>query len=300
MRQFGQTLWKALDKFFADQCPTMAAALSFSTVFSLPALLALLLMLVGTVTDPAAVEHTITEQTAGLIGKAGGEQVATIISQARDTRVNATVAAVLGLVAVLFGATAAFAQLQTALNRAWNVKPDPLRGQIRNFMAKRVFSFGVVITVAFLLLVSLALTALFSAIGTKLTSGLAAAPALLEILSTIISFVLISLLFAFMFKYLPDARIAWRDVRVGAVGTALLFLLGKTVIGLYLGASDPGSAFGAAGSLALVLLWVYYTSIIVLFGAEFTRIRAEKHGRAVQPQKGAVAFVEEERRVKEG
>lgn len=300
VRGVGQLLWRTIDRFFADDCPNLAGALSFSTFFSMPALMALLLMLVGFVTDPAEVQRAITTQAGGLVGKAGGEQVRTILEHARQTDVDPSITAVLGLLALTFGATTAFAQLQAALNRAWGVKPDPLRGQVRNFLMKRVFSFGVVVTVAFLLLVSLSATAMLGAVSERLTGGLNAPAVLIETGTAVLSFLLVAVLFAMMFKYLPDARVAWRDVRVGAVGTALLFVLGKTAIGLYLGSHDPGTAYGAAGSLAVILIWVYYTSMIVLLGAEFTRVWAQRHGRAVMPEKGAVAFVEEERRVVEG
>jgi membrane protein len=210
------------------------------------------------------------------------------------------VRAVISGVLLLFGATAAFASLQNALNRAWNVKPDPRRGQIRNFLAKRVFSFGVMITVGFMLLVSLSLTATLSALGTRLTSGLGIPEPVLRVIDVALSFALVTLLFAAMFKLLPDAKIAWRDVVVGAVGTAIFFVLGKLAIGYYLGRSDPGSAYGAAGSLAIIMIWVYYTSMIVLFGAMFTRVWAERYGRGVHPEKGAVEFAEIEKRVEEG
>jgi membrane protein len=180
------------------------------------------------------------------------------------------------------------------------VKPDPSRNQIRVFLVKRVFGFGILITVAFLLLVSLALSAVIAAISEALTNQFGLPPVLLQIATAVGSFVVIALLFAVMFRYLPDARISWRDVRAGALGTALWFVLGRTLIGLYLGRADPGSVYGAAGSLALVLIWVYYTSMVVLFGAEFTKLWAQRYGKGIVPIKGAVAYVEEERSVAKG
>jgi membrane protein len=295
-----QLLWQTVDKFFGDGCPTMAAALSFYTFFSLPALLSLLLLLVGTVADPQAVERSITDQVEGLLGRAGADQVRTIIVHARQTYVDASMAALLGALAVIFGATTAFAQLQDALNQVWGVKPDPTRGQIRNFVVKRIFSFGVVLALAFLLLVSLGLSAGLAAVGQMATSRLGAPAAALEAANWVFSLTVIAALFAVMFKLLPDARIAWTDVGPGALGTALLFVLGRSVIGYYLGRTDPGSAYGAAGSLAVVLIWVYYSSMIVLFGAEFTRVWAERFGRGVRPVRGAVEVVQEERPVQRG
>jgi membrane protein len=300
LRQALQLLWRTIDKFFGDGCPSMAAALSFYTFFSLPALLSLLLLIVGTVADPRAVEQGITEQVEGLVGRAAADQVRTIIVHARQTYVDASVAAVLGALAVLFGATTAFAQLQDALNQVWGVKPDPTRNQILNFLMKRIFSFGVVLALAFLLLVSLGLSAALAAVGTMATSRLGAPLALLEAANWVLSLTVIAGLFGVMFKLLPDARIAWADVWPGALGTALLFVLGRSIIGFYLGRTDPGSAYGAAGSLAVVLIWVYYSSMIVLFGGEFTRVWAERFGRGVRPVHGAVAVVQEEHPVARG
>jgi len=293
-------LWGTVFKFFGDGCPTMAASLSFYTFFSLPALLSLLLLFVGGFADPQEVERAITEQAGGLIGRAGGDQVRVILTHARQTYVDRSAAALVSVAAVLFGATTAFAQLQDALNKVWSVKPDPRRNEIQNFLAKRVFSFGVVMAVAFLLLVSLALSAALAAFGALVTGGLGAPAVLLQWANELFSFVVIASLFAVMFKLLPDARIAWSDVWAGALATALLFVLGKNVIGFYLGRTDPGNAYGAAGSLAVVLIWVYYSSMILLFGAEFTRGWAERYGSGVKPEKGAVEVVEEEHAVQRG
>jgi len=299
IREALRLLWRTIDRFFGDGCPSMAAALSFYTFFSLPALLSLLLLLVGTVTDPLAVERAITDQVGGLIGRAGADQVGVILAHSRQA-VDASVAAILSGVALFFGATTAFAQLQDALNRVWSVKPDPTQNQIRGFLVKRIFSFGVVLAVAFLLLVSLALSAALAAFGSVVTARLGVPELLLAAANGVVSFAVVSGLFAVMFKLLPDARIGWPDVWPGALGTALLFVLGKGVIGFYLGRSDPGNAYGAAGSLAVVLIWVYYLSMIVLFGAEFTRAWADRYGGGVKPEPGAVEVVQDERAVQRG
>ncbi len=182
----------------------------------------------------------------------------------------------------------------------WGVKPDPRRNQLRVFLTKRVFSFGVVITVAFLLLVSLALHTGLVALGGAMQARYGASVVLLQVTTEAGSFLVSALLFAVMFRYLPDARIGWADVRAGAIGSAVLFVVGKSLIGLYLGSADPSSVYGAAGSLALVLIWVYYTSMSLLLGAEFTQLWAQRYGRGIIPQKGAVAYVEEERHVRTG
>ncbi len=278
----------------------MAAALSYATFFSLPALLSLILLVVGAAMDPTEVQRAILTQAGNLIGRAGAEQVATIIEHAARLDVDKGVAAVLSGLAVLLGASASFGTLQAALNKIWGVKPDPRRGQIRNFLVKRIFSFGVVMGVAFLLLVSLALSAFLGAVGQRVTRILGVPEALLHLSDWMISFAVLSTLFAGMYKLLPDARIAWTDVWVGSVATALLFVIGKTLIGFYLGGRDPGSAYGAAGSMAVVMIWIYYTAMVVLFGAEVTRVWTEWYGAGVRPQKGAVEVVETEKVVDAG
>ena len=300
VRGFVSLLWATVFAFFSDGCSTMAAALSFSTFLSLPALLTLLISLVGRFTDPQQVQRAIVGQVGDLIGTSSAAQVAAIIGNANRSEHTATVATVISLIVLILGATGLFAGLQGALNKAWGVKPDPKRNQIRVFLVKRVFSFGILITIAFLLLVSLALSTVIAAISDALTTQFGIPPVVLQVVTALGSFVVIALLFAVMFRYLPDARISWRDVRAGAVGTALWFVLGRTLIGLYLGRADPGSVYGAAGSLALVLIWVYYTSMIVLFGAEFTKLWAQRYGKGIVPNKGAIAYVEEERSVAKG
>jgi membrane protein len=300
IRGFLGLLWATVFAFFSDGCSTMAGALSFNTFLSLPALLTLILSLVGRFADPQQVQGAIVGEVSDLIGTAGASQVAAIISNASRSQQAASIATIVSLIVLILGATGLFAGLQNALNKAWGVKPDPKRNQIRVFLVKRVFSFGILITVAFLLLVSLALSTVIAAISHALTTQFGIPPVLLQVVTAVGSFLVIALLFAVMFRYLPDARISWRDVRAGAVGTALWFVLGRTLIGLYLGRSDPGSVYGAAGSLALVLIWVYYTSMIVLFGAEFTKLWAQRYGKGIVPIKGAVAYVEEERSVAKG
>ena len=297
-RGFLGLLWSTIYKFFSDSCSTMAAALSFYTFFSLPALLTLLIMLVGRVMDPTQVQKAIIAQVGALIGSAGSEQVGAIISHAKRGDGPASLATLLSILALAFGATTTFAQLQDALNKIWSVKPDPRRNQLRVFLAKRIFSFGIVVTVSFLLLVSLVLSTALAAAAARATTLMGTPPVVLQIATSTVGFVLITALFAVMYRYLPDARIAWRDVGAGALGSALLFVLGKTVIGMYLGGANPGSAYGAAGSLAVVLIWVYYTSMVVLFGAEFTELWAERYGRGVVPERGAIAYEEQEKMVR--
>lgn len=291
-------LWECINKFFSDGCGSMAASLSFYTFFSLPALLSLLLSLVGQLTDPTQLRDAIVGQVGGLIGKAGAEQVTSIIAHSSVGQGPATFGTILSVLALAFGATTSFAQLQTALNKIWAVKPDPRRNQLRVFLVKRIFSFGIVITVAFLMLVSLLVSTGLTAAAARVTSLLGTPAMLLEVAGSVVSYFVIAGLFAVMYRYLPDARIGWNDVAAGSLASALLFVIGKSLIGFYLGGTNPGSAYGAAGSLAVVLIWVYYTAMILLFGAEFTELWAERFGRGVTPEKGAIAYEETERVVK--
>jgi membrane protein len=281
--------------FWNNDCMSMAGAIAYSTVVSLPALLILLLTVTGMFVDPRSVQEALQTQLGGMIGPTGKEQIGTILVNAKRPDMDVGVASVLGVAILILGATGAFVQLQAALNKAWQVKPDPEQGGVKSFVLKRVLSFGLILGFAFLLLVSLVISAALSAVGDqlgRLLPGIAAW--VLELANNAISFAVITALLAAMFKWLPDAKIAWADVWVGAAVTTLLFILGKFAIGFYLGQSDPGAAFGAAASLAVLLVWIYYASLIVLFGAEFTQTWARRHGNRSRPEEGAMRVVEEE------
>ena len=283
-------------EFFKDEATWKAAALSYFTVFALAPLLVLLLQVASFIWDPAQVRNALTGQFQALMGQDVARQVETMMSSAEQkTAAGSGFRLVLSIGGLLFGATGAFVSLQTALNRAWEVEPDPKSGGIRNFITKRFLSLGMVLGIAFLLLVSLAVTAGLSAAGDALFGGLGEKFA--YALNFILTFGVISLLFAAIFKVLPDAKVGWRDVWVGAVATALFFVIGKFLIGLYIGQSDPGSAFGAAGALAVLLVWIYYAAVILLLGAEFTQAWMRMHGREIEPEEGAVRVVERKERV---
>lgn len=299
LRRAGGLLVQTARESLSDGCPEMAAALAYSTVFSLPPLLVLLMLIVGAVVEPATVERLLAGQIGSLLGPEGGQQVSALIRNASRPDIGG-VAAVLGVAAFLLGATAAFAQLQTALNRAWQVAPDPGRGGIGGFLLKRAISFAMILVLGFLLLASLALSALLSAVGDALATVAAegVSGALLQAINAVLSFGMVGLLFAAIFGYVPDAVVRWRDALVGGAFTALLFTLGKTLIGAYLGRSDAGSAYGAAGSLAVALLWIYYTALITLVGAEFTQVWARERGQAIVPEPGAVRVIRTHQRAR--
>jgi len=288
--------------FLEDDCQTQAAALSYYTTFSLPPLLMVLLLILGALVDPQDIRGQLEIQMGALMGPAATEQIRSILAQLHQPGSGGTLATVLSVAGLVLGASGAFGQLQAALNRTWGVAPDPQQGGVKAFMVKRLFSFGMILSVAFLLLVSLVLSAGLSAFGGALGRMLPAglSTTLLQILNFAISLLVITAVFAAIFKVLPDARVAWRDVWVGAGVTALLFVIGKFLIGFYIGRSNPGQAFGAAGSLAVLLVWVYYSSMIVLFGAEFTEAWVERRGGVITPERGAVRVLEEKRPVREG
>jgi membrane protein len=286
--------------FMKDDCMTSAAALSYYTVFSLPAILMLIMLLVSSVMDPTDVRGGLESQLQSLMGPNAGGQVRTIL-QKTEAPGGGFIPTIVGIVALIFGATGAMGQLQAALNRAWNVEPDPKQGGIRSFVTKRLFSFGMLLSIAFLLLVSLVVSAALSGAGDRLSGFLPAglSEPVLQALNLGISLLVISLLFAAMFKVLPDAKVAWRSVWAGGIATAVLFVAGKFLIGLYIGKSNPGEAYGAAGSLIVLLLWIYYSALIVLLGAEFTETWAEKRGEGIEPEPGAVRVRHEKQRVGE-
>ncbi|HYF38076.1 MAG TPA: YihY/virulence factor BrkB family protein [Gemmatimonadales bacterium] len=291
---------KSFSDFMEDDCMDSAAALSYYTIFSLPALLVLLLMLVSAVMDPNDVRGGLESQMQGLMGPTAGEQVRTMIQESEQRPKSGLLPTLLGILGVIFGATGAFGQLQKTLNRTWDVEPDPNQGGIKAFLSKRVFSLGIILTLAFFLLISLVISAAVSGMGDRLGSVLPAGLSgpVLGILNFVVSLAAITLLFAAMFKILPDAKISWRSVWVGAAVTAVLFVIGKFAIGFYLGQSNPGQAYGAAGSLAVLLLWIYYSSLIVLFGAEFTETWArERRGETIEPEPGAIRVRREKQRV---
>jgi membrane protein len=260
--------------FLEDECPLRAAALAYYTVFALPPLLILLVMLAGAVWDSAEVQRALEVQFSSLVGAEVARTLRGMLDRG-DAPGDGWAGTALGIGALLFGATGAFMQLQGALNRVWHVEPDPARSGVVNFLLKRLLSLGMIMAVAFLLVVSLAVTAVISALGARVAGFPEQA---LQAANLIVSFAVVTALFAAMFRFLPDTRTRWRDVWVGAVVTSLLFTVGKFAIGLYLGRVRPGSAFGTASALAVILVWIYYAGIIVLLGAEFTRVWAARRG----------------------
>lgn len=283
---WGRMVWslvkRAAIKWNGDDCLTLGAALAYYTVFSLAPVLVIAIAVAGAVFGQEAAQGEIVAQIRGLVGEEGATAIQSLIQSAgrQDAGARATL---IGLLVLLFGSTSAFSQLQSALNTIWEV---PLRAQsgLWEMTRSRFLSFAAVLGTGFLLSVSLVLSAAGAAFGRFGWGWVPAIGRMLELADFLGSMLVHTLLFAMIFKLLPDAAIRWRDVWVGAGVTAGLFFVGKLVIGLYLGTSDVGAAYGAAGWVILILAWVYYSAQIVLFGAEFTRAYATRlESRASSP-----------------
>lgn len=276
-----------------DRVPRLGAALAYYTLFSLAPLLIIVVALASLVFGEQAAQGRIADEISGLVGDKGAEAIQAMLQNAGAQKSSGIIATVIGLATLLFGASGVFGELQDALNTIWRVKPKPGRG-ILDIIRDRFFSFAMVLGIVFLLLVSLVVSAALAALG-KFGSGTLPTP-LLHLVDLVVSIVVVAVLFAVLFKALPDVRIAWRDVWVGAFATSVLFTFGKILIGLYLGRSSVGSAFGAAGSLVVVLAWIYYSAQIFFFGAELTKAYVHYHVPAVAPTANAVSVTDEVRR----
>jgi membrane protein len=287
-------LKQTFQEWLGDKAPQLGAALAYYTVFSLAPLILVLLAVVGVIfrDDPAGAWEKITQQMSYFLD-ASAVQVVQNIAQQASKPGKSTIATIVGIALALFGASGVFGQLQDALNTIWDVKAKPSRG-IWGFVRNRFLSFTMVAGVCFLLLVSLALETLLKAFSHYVQSVLPAGFVIAMSVYLVFDFAVIVLLLAMIFKFLPDAKVQWRDVWIGAVMTALLFCLGKWLLGLYLGSGAAGSAYGPASSLITLLLWVYYSSQILLFGAEFTQVYADRAGREVKPTEYAVRIERKE------
>ena len=296
-RGFFGSIWSLLkgtaDDFVEDNATRLAAALAYYTLLSLAPLVVLALAIAGLVVDQESTRDQLAAELGSVVGSSGEEAVRAIVENAK-TPSTGIVSSALGIVVLLFGASGVFGELQGALNTIWEVAPKPGRG-IWGTIKDRLFSFAMVMGVAFLLLVSLILGAALAAVGHFLESSLPGGEAVWQVLNFLLSFAVVSALFAVMFKVVPDVEVKWKDVWIGAVVTAFLFTVGKFLIGLYLGKSSVASAYGAAGSIVLLVIWVYYSSLILLAGAEFTQVYTKHFGSRVRPSKNAVALTDEAR-----
>ena len=269
-----------------DDCTRLGASLAFYTLFAIGPVLLAATSIAGMVFGPEVVTGEIVAQLDHLIGREGALTVQSLLEAAAQ-RPSGVFATVMGAVTFLLASTGAFLELQVALNTIWRVKPRPT-GYVYAFIIDRLRSFGLVVAIGFLLLVSLAVTAALAAINAWLFNLSPSNAWLWRILNMMVSVLVTTGLFGMLFRFLPDVRLLWRDVATGAVVTGVLFTLGQQVIGWYLGQSAFVAGYGAAGSMMILLLWVYYSCQILLFGAEFTRVWAARHGVKVKPEEFAV------------
>jgi membrane protein len=287
---YRQLIWLTIKDWLEDKAPRLGAALAFYSTLSLGPLLLIVISIAGIAVGYEAASERILLQLSGLVGDEGAQVLRTVLENSAKEETSFFAAAI-GIAALLLGATGVFGQLQDALNTIWEVKAKPGRG-LWWIIRKRFLSFALVLGTGFLLLISLVLSAALSAVGGYFFQE---DSLWMQLANSAFSFAVITVLFAMIFKILPDVIIQWKDVWIGAVITAVLFSIGKLAIGTYLGHSALSSVYGASGSLIVLLLWVYYSAQILFFGAEFTQVYARYHGATIRPARGAIPLTEEAR-----
>lgn len=282
-----ERLWKVLKQAVAgwwnDNVPRMGAALAYYTLFALAPILIVAIAVAGLVFGAEAVRGEIVGQVEGLVGRDGALAVQAMLEGAAKPS-SSIPATIIGIITFFLGATGAFLELQNDLDAIWRVKPKSRGSFLRDLLMQRLISFGLVLGLAFLLMTSLVVSAALAAVHTYMGNAFPGVAVLWEALNVVVSLAVITLLFAMIYKVLPDVKLAWSDVWVGGLVTAGLFTIGKLLIGLYLGTSAVASTYGAAGSVIVVLVWVYYSSQIILLGAEFTRAYVDEFGRRPPPE----------------
>jgi membrane protein len=287
LKKIGPSLKEAFKAWFDRDPFASSAVLAYYTIFSLPGLLVIIINLAGYFWGKEAVTNEIISQVGGITGVDTARDIQNIIAHASMSKDN-VFASILGIATLLFGATGVFVHVQEIFNKIWEVKPKPKQKQFLKLLRDRLFSFGLILVIGFLLLVSLVISAALSGIADWVSQHVSASlMVVFNVADFLFSIAIITFLFAAMYRYLPDAKIQWRDVWLGALLTTILFVIAKFLLGLYFGTSNPGSAYGAAGSIILIMLWVSYTGIILLYGAEFTRVFAKKSGRHIPPSEVA-------------
>jgi membrane protein len=269
----------SFDEWSRHKAPRLGASLAFYTLLSLTPLLLVVVSIVGLVFGHKAAEHGVVQQVQMLIGAPGAKAIQAVLEGSRNTT-HGIIATIIGLVTLLFGASGVLIELQDALNTIWEVPTPSLTGvtKIKAFVKQRLFSFAIVLSIGFLLVVSLALSAWIAALGTLSASFVPGEEVIFHFLNAFVSFVIITGLFAAIYKVMPDVRIEWRDVILGGAVTSLLFTIGKFALGLYLGKASFASTYGAAASIVVLVVWVYYSGQIFFFGAELTRSYANRYG----------------------
>jgi membrane protein len=278
---FFKLFWAALTGWSKDDVPRLGASLAYYTLFAVSPILVIVIAIAGSVFGADAVRGRIVTQIDGLIGRQGAEAVQSILQSAHQSRTG-TLAVIIGTITLFIASSGAFLELQHAINKIFRVKTDPKKSSIERLLLSRLRSFGLVVSIGFLLLVSLLVSAGLAALSARIQHSGFGGPVLLQVINLVVALGVMTLLFGMIYRFLPDVRLAWRDVWIGAFVTSLLFSIGKFLIGLYLGQSSVSSSYGAAGSIVVLLVWVYYSAQIILLGAEFTRVYAE-HRRGSAP-----------------
>src|SRR5215207_779348 len=269
-----------------DKASRLSAALAYYTIFSLAPLLIIIIAITGLFWQREVVQSQVMSQMEGLVGAEGRTFISDLLTST-SSPAKGIAATIIGIITLLFGALGVFNELHNALNTIWEVEEEETKGflaSIKKVIFSRLLSFTMILGIGFLLLVSLVISAGLSAVQETIGNAIPVSEILLQLVNLVISIGAITVLFALIFKFLPDAQIAWRDVWLGAFVTAVLFSLGKLLIGLYLGNSAVASSFGAAGSLVLLLVWIYYSAQILFFGAEFTQVYANNYGSKIIPE----------------
>jgi len=269
-------LKETYNKWSEHEAPRLGASVAFYSLLSFAPLLLLATAVIALVFDQNRAQGALVSEARQLIGDSGAQTVQSLLKNAQKPS-SGIFATIVAFITLLFGASGVFTELQSALNIIWGAKPKDASG-FATIVRQRLFSFGMVLSVGFLLLTSLLASAALAYIGHAFGQLVPLPPFILEAINFVVSFVVIAVLFALMFKYVPDAPVWWSNAAVGAIGTALLFTIGKWLLGLYLGKASVGSTYGAAGSLVAVIVWIYYSAQIFFFGAEFTHVYAESRG----------------------
>jgi membrane protein len=302
-KPFFKDIWKILvgtyNGFMNDRCLKLCAALSYYTLFSIAPLLLMLIYVAGKIYGQEAFQGKVFEEINGFIGPEAAFQVQEIIQNAA-IKGNTPWAIIVGIITLFIGATGVFLEIQDSINMIWQVKAKPQKGWLK-MLTNRLLSFSMIATIGFLLIVSLVINGVVTALSDRLKLYFEDITVLLlQLFNLGLTFLIITLLLAIIFRFLPDVKIKWKDVRAGAIFTAVLFMIGRYIIGLYIEKVGPGSTYGAAGSIIVILVWVYYAAAILYFGAEFTQVYTEKHGRRIEPASYAVHIIqtEEEKDVK--
>ena len=279
-----------------DKAQRLGAALAYYTIFSIGPLILITVAIAGFFFGDEAAQGQIVGPIAGVVGESGAEVIQEALKNAGNTGAG-VVSTIIGMVTLLLGAAGLFGQLQDALNTIWGVRAKS--AGIVAMITERLLTFAMVLGTGLILLASLLVNAVLALVGPLLADTIPGGSFLLQILNYVVSFGLVTVVFMIIYKVLPDVDISWKDVRIGAAVTALLFIVGQFALAFYLSVSNPGSAYGAAGSLVIILVWIFYTAQIVFLGAEFTQVYANKYGSDIQPSKNA-EWVTDEERAKQG